>query len=127
MARKNPFANILTDKEQPAERSVVEYAARGASRSILGTLDEMAARADKLATGETIVELDPDTIDASFVGADQLAVQQVGPKQAPIDGALDNLLQRNEDGDRQHDTQHQPARGFTLAAVDNHGSIFAAS
>ncbi|NIJ42818.1 ParB family chromosome partitioning protein [Parvibaculum indicum] len=67
MARKNPFANILNDKEKPAERSVMEYAARGASRSILGTLDEMAARADKLATGEAIVELDPDTIDASFV------------------------------------------------------------
>lgn len=67
MARKNPFANIVTEKERPAERSVVEYAARGASRSILGTLDEMAARADKLATGETIVELEPDTIDASFV------------------------------------------------------------
>ncbi|MDQ0304996.1 plasmid partitioning protein RepB [Ancylobacter polymorphus] len=67
MARKNPFANILNDKERPAERSVVEYAARGASRSILGTLDEMAERADKLATGETIVELEPDAIDASFV------------------------------------------------------------
>jgi ParB family transcriptional regulator, chromosome partitioning protein len=67
MARKNPFANMLDSSEKPAERSVVEYAARGASRSILGTLDDMAARADKLASGETIVELEPDIIDVSFV------------------------------------------------------------
>jgi len=67
MARKNPFANILDEKEKPAERSVMEYAARGASRSILGALDEMAERADKLATGEAIVELEPDLIDVSFV------------------------------------------------------------
>ncbi|RUV47412.1 plasmid partitioning protein RepB, partial [Mesorhizobium sp. M5C.F.Ca.IN.020.29.1.1] len=67
MARKNPFANILDHNDRPAERSVVEYAARGASRSILSTLDDMAARADKLAAGETIVELEPDMVDASFV------------------------------------------------------------
>ncbi|RWI36132.1 plasmid partitioning protein RepB [Mesorhizobium sp.] len=67
MARKNPFANILDDNDRPAERSVVEYAAKGASRSILSTLDDMAARADKLAAGETIVDLEPDTIDVSFV------------------------------------------------------------
>ncbi|RUV54381.1 plasmid partitioning protein RepB, partial [Mesorhizobium sp. M5C.F.Ca.IN.020.14.1.1] len=53
MARKNPFANILDDNDRPAERSVVEYAAKGASRSILSTLDDMAARADKLRAGET--------------------------------------------------------------------------
>lgn len=67
MARKNPFANILEDNDRPAQRSVVEYAARGASRSILSTLDDMASRADKLATGETIVELEPEIVDVSFV------------------------------------------------------------
>lgn len=67
MARKNPFANILDDSEKRAPRSVVEYAARGASRSILSTLDEMAARADKLTSGEAIVELEPDLVDVSFV------------------------------------------------------------
>ncbi|RWI62990.1 plasmid partitioning protein RepB [Mesorhizobium sp.] len=67
MARKNPFANILVDNDRPAERSVVEYAAKGASRSLLSTLDEMAARADKFAAGEAIVELEPEIIDVSFV------------------------------------------------------------
>lgn len=67
MARKNPFANILEDNDGTAERAVVAYAAKGASRSILSTLDQMAAQADKLATGETIVELEPEKIDVSFI------------------------------------------------------------
>ncbi|MGB3540054.1 MAG: plasmid partitioning protein RepB [Mesorhizobium sp.] len=67
MARKNPFANLIEGNDETAERAVVAYAAKGASRSILSTLDEMAAQADKLATGETIVDLDPETIDVSFI------------------------------------------------------------
>lgn len=67
MARKNPFAKLLNDDAKPADRTAVEYAAKGASRTILNTLDEMAARADQLAAGETIVDLDPDLVDASFV------------------------------------------------------------
>lgn len=67
MARKNPFASVLDDNEKPASTSAVQYAAKGASRSILNSLDEMAARADKLVEGETIVEIDPDLIDPSFV------------------------------------------------------------
>lgn len=67
MARKNPFASVLDDNDKPASPSAVQYAARGASRSILNSLDEMAARADKLVEGETIVEIDPELIDPSFV------------------------------------------------------------
>ncbi len=66
MARKNPFANLLAEGS-PVPSAVVEYTAKGASRSILHSLDEMAARADRLAEGETIVELDPTLVDASFV------------------------------------------------------------
>lgn len=67
MARKNPFANVLDDDDEPASTSAVQYAAKGASRSILNSLDELAARADKLVEGETIVEIDPELIDPSFV------------------------------------------------------------
>lgn len=67
MARKNPFASVLDDNDKPASPTAVQYAARGASRSILSSLDEIAARADKLVEGETIVEIDPDLIDPSFV------------------------------------------------------------
>lgn len=67
MARKNPFANVVDDNPQHPPRPVAEYAAKGASRSLLKSLDELAARADKLVEGETIVELEPELIDPSFV------------------------------------------------------------
>lgn len=66
MGRKNPFANLVADAKPPSG-PVIEYAARGASRTILKSLDEIAARADKLAEGEAIVELEPDLVDPSFV------------------------------------------------------------
>jgi ParB family chromosome partitioning protein len=67
MARKNPFAKLLDADARPADHAAVEYAAKGASRTILSTLDEMAARADQLAAGEAIVEIDPNLVDPSFV------------------------------------------------------------
>jgi len=66
MARKNPFANLMDDK--PADNGVaLEYTVKGASRSIMSSIDELAERADRLLEGETMVELDPDLVDASFV------------------------------------------------------------
>ena len=67
MARKNPFASLLTSDDTPPEnRAVLDYAAKGATRSLLSSIDEMAAHAGKLLEGETIVELDPALIDDSF-------------------------------------------------------------
>lgn len=65
--RKNPFASILEEPASHQNAPPIDYTPKGASRSILSSLDEIAARADKLAEGETIVELDPDLIDDSFV------------------------------------------------------------
>lgn len=67
MARKNPFEKVLGDTPAPTKDSVPDYAARGASRSISNTLDDLADKADKLLEGETIVELDPGLIDPSFI------------------------------------------------------------
>ncbi len=67
MARKNPFANLLDEGEHDENRPALDYAVKGASRSILNSINDLAARADKLVEGETIVELDPDSVDASFV------------------------------------------------------------
>lgn len=67
MARKNPFANIMGDDKAQEEQPALDYTIKGASRSILNSIDEMAKRADKLMEGETIVELDPETVDVSFV------------------------------------------------------------
>lgn len=67
MARKNPFAAIMDSDGKPAERPVaLDYTIKGASRSIISSIDEMAAHADKLLEGETIVEIDPDLVDESF-------------------------------------------------------------
>ncbi|MBP2449799.1 plasmid partitioning protein RepB [Rhizobium leguminosarum] len=67
MARKNPFMNVMKDTPADNDHAVLDYTIKGASKSILSSIDEMAARADKLLEGETVVELDPDLIDASFV------------------------------------------------------------
>lgn len=66
MARKNPFANLMDEK--PVDNGVVlDYTIKGASRSIISSIDELAERADRLLEGETMVELDPELVDASFV------------------------------------------------------------
>jgi ParB family chromosome partitioning protein len=67
MARKNPFANLLSHEEPASEnRAALDYATKGATRSLLNSIDEMAAQADQLLEGETIVELDPALIEDSF-------------------------------------------------------------
>jgi ParB family chromosome partitioning protein len=76
MARKNPFANLMDSPEVPASEDVaLNYTIKGASRSFISSIDEMAARADSVLQGETVVELDPETVDISFVrdriGADE--------------------------------------------------------
>jgi len=67
MARKNPFENVLGDAPYPDGPEKREFVSRGASKSISSTLDDLADKADKLLEGETIVELDPATIDPSFL------------------------------------------------------------
>lgn len=67
MPRKNPFETVLGDAPAPSQEQVPAFQARGASRSITSTLDDLADKADKLMEGETIVELDPSLIDPSFI------------------------------------------------------------
>lgn len=66
MVRKNPFANLLSHEEPAPDNRALDYATKGATRSLLSSIDEMAAQADKLLKGETIVELDPAAIVDSF-------------------------------------------------------------
>ena len=76
MARKNPFASIMDNGDAPAERPVArDYTFKGASRSLISSIDEMAAQAGKLLEGETIIEVDPDLVDQSFAN-DRLNVDQ---------------------------------------------------
>lgn len=68
MARKNLLASITGQPVPAAEHEArAEYTRRGASRSMMMAIDEMAENAKRMAAGETIVGLDPALIDGSFV------------------------------------------------------------
>lgn len=76
MARRDVFANITGPQGDTSERKAKpEYAARGASRSMVSSLHELAAkaaRADQNLSGELVVELDTADLDGSFV-SDRMA------------------------------------------------------
>jgi ParB family chromosome partitioning protein len=68
MARKNLLASVTgheTTKADHGARS--EYASRGASRSMMLSIEEMAENAKKMTAGEAVVSLDPNLVDGSFV------------------------------------------------------------
>lgn len=71
MARKDVFANITSPQAGvPERRATPGYATRGASRSMINSLSELAekaALADQGLAGEAIVALDPGSVDDSFV------------------------------------------------------------
>lgn len=67
MARRNVFDNVMKAAETPAEPVLHSVAKFGAAKSISSSIDELARQANRLILGETIVEIDPVLIDASFV------------------------------------------------------------
>jgi ParB family transcriptional regulator, chromosome partitioning protein len=91
VARKNPFANLLDDGKSREAQPALDYAMKGASRSILSSIDELAARADKLIEGETIIDMDPSSIDVSFV-QDRLAADD-----QEFNDLLDAMRERGQD------------------------------
>lgn len=64
MARKNLLAGLM---DQDVTTDTPAYPVRGASKTMIRSIDELARQAEKLMEGETIVEIDPDVIDGSFV------------------------------------------------------------
>jgi ParB family chromosome partitioning protein len=85
MARKDVFANITAQQNDSAERRATPgYATRGASRSMINSLNELAERAalaDQNISGEAIIELDTAVLENSFVtdrmGNDDLAYREL--------------------------------------------------
>lgn len=71
MARKNPFATLMNGPDgaeaSEASQAARDYTMKGASKSMLSSITEMAAQADRLIAGEVIVEIDPGLVDFSFV------------------------------------------------------------
>jgi ParB family chromosome partitioning protein len=67
MARKNLLAGLTDANDEETVGSVAPYAIRGASKSMIRSVNELARQADAYLEGEQVVELDPDVIDSSFV------------------------------------------------------------
>ena len=77
MARKNLLASVTGfDAPKADSQARSDYASRGASRSMMISIDEMAENAKKMIAGETIVMLDAGVIDASFI-ADRMEESDV--------------------------------------------------
>jgi ParB family chromosome partitioning protein len=69
MARKNLLASVtasLSEEVSPSEARA-DYTKRGASRSMLQSLDEMAEASLRMIDGETVVSLDPNQLEGSFI------------------------------------------------------------
>lgn len=67
--RKNLLASVTGVAASPlASGDRADYARRGASRSMMMSIDELAENAKRMASGEVIIELDPIQIDGSFIG-----------------------------------------------------------
>ncbi|MDC9835876.1 plasmid partitioning protein RepB [Rhizobium binxianense] len=64
MARKNLLEGLAG---MPDESAAPNYPMRGAGRSLVRSLDELAKQAEKFLEGEAVVDLDPDVVEASFV------------------------------------------------------------
>lgn len=65
MARKNLLEGLADMPDENA--GAPNYPMRGAGRSLVRSLDELAKQAEKFLEGETVVDLDPDLVEASFV------------------------------------------------------------
>lgn len=67
MARKNPFASLMDTPLPENTDRPSSYAPKGASKNMLGAIEELALQADRLLEGAAVVEMDADLIDGSFV------------------------------------------------------------
>lgn len=68
MARKDLLKNVLdAGSDRASLDSRTDYAMRGASKSMKVSIDSIAENSRRFLEGETIVEIDPSLIDASFV------------------------------------------------------------
>jgi len=68
MARKDLLKSVMgTSTTKPVDERRSDYAMRGASKSMKISIDSLAENSRRLLEGETIVEIDPNMIDASFV------------------------------------------------------------
>lgn len=91
MARKN-FLEGLNDIVVPDDRQQAStYPMRGASKTMIRSLDDIAKQADKFLEGEAIVELEPDQVEASFIS------DRLDDDSAEFDALVDAIRSRGQD------------------------------
>lgn len=73
MARKNLLAGLADTNDHDSMTS--SYPMRGASKSMIRSVNELAKQADAYLQSEHVIALDPDVIDVSFI-ADRLGDDQ---------------------------------------------------
>lgn len=102
MARKNLLANITEDKltavnsgQAPSQAQATPFARHGAFGAVTRTIDDMAAKAQdieaRLLAGDTVVELSPTVIDASFM-SDRLTSDD-----ADFESLVEAIKERGQD------------------------------
>src|SRR4051812_429344 len=75
MSRKNLLASVTGVSTPGSENeSRLGYPRRGASRSMMQSIEEMAENAKRMVAGETVIDLDTDLIEDSFV-SDRLSAE----------------------------------------------------
>ena len=67
MARKNLLSGLAASEDVVSESSTFAYPMRGASKSMIRSVSELAKQADAYLEGERVLDLDPSVIDISFV------------------------------------------------------------
>lgn len=68
MSRKNPFAALdiaSVSSDKPASKP--GYGMTGAAKNVVRSIEEMAENTKRLMEGETIIDLDPESLEVSFV------------------------------------------------------------
>jgi ParB family chromosome partitioning protein len=93
MARKNLLAGLADAEtvDQVPSTSTAAYPIRGASKSMIRSVNELAKQADAYLEGEHVVALDPDTIDVSFVS------DRMGDDQEQYQELLEAIRERGQD------------------------------
>ncbi|ESY85902.1 plasmid partitioning protein RepB [Mesorhizobium australicum] len=91
MARKNLLAGLVEAETDDRASSAAAYPIRGASKSMIRSVNELAKQADAYLEGEHVVELDPSAVDGSFVS------DRIGDDEEQYQELLEAIRERGQD------------------------------
>ncbi len=91
MARKNLLVGLNDVEHEQTSSSVAQYTVRGASKSMIRSVSELAKQADAYLEGEHVVELDPGEVDGSFIS------DRMGDNQEQYQELREAIRERGQD------------------------------